>query len=105
MALWRKFETEEAWKARPHIGDPGYTIDDLALKPDDYHKIGLETPEDRKVREAKHMAFWRRPDVLRELALPEEDLPPNRRGKPHRHFKSVNIIDLVPWLKKERDAG
>jgi len=68
MAIWRKFETEEVWKARPHIGDPGYSIDDLALKPDG--RIGLET----------------------------------RRGGPHRHFKSVNVVDLVPWLKKERDG-
>jgi len=33
MAFWRKYETEEQWKARPRIGDPGCTIDDLALKP------------------------------------------------------------------------
>ena len=99
MALWRKFETEEVWKARPHIGDPGYSIDDLALKPDG--RIGLETPEDRTVREEKNMAFWRRPDVLRELALPEEDLPPDRRGKPTRHFKSVNVVDLVRIREKQ----
>jgi hypothetical protein len=42
--------------------------------------------------------------VLREVPLPEEDLPPDRRGGPHRHFKSVNVVDLVPWLKKERDG-
>jgi hypothetical protein len=41
------------------------------------------------------MAYWRRPDVLRQLVIAEEDLPLNRRGGPNRRFKSANVIDLV----------
>jgi len=42
-------------------------------------------------------AFWDRPGdrLWRDLVLPEEDLPPARRGGPRRWFKSANIVELV----------
>jgi hypothetical protein len=48
---WRKFETEEQWKARPRIGDPGYSADDLTLKLDNELRLGK--PQDRRVREER----------------------------------------------------
>jgi hypothetical protein len=61
----------------------------------------IETDEERKERQARHEAFWNRPEgeVWRELTLAEEDLPPYRRGGPHRWFRSANIIDLVKIRK------
>ena len=88
-----------------YFGDPGCTLEDLALPPlgDDYYrKLGFITPEERKVRDEKHNAFWKQKDALSQLALPEEDLPLQHRGRPNRHFKSKNIVDLVPWLKRAR---
>lgn len=57
----------------------------------------IETEEERRERQAKHEAFWNRPEeeVFRDLQPAEEDLPPDHRGGPYRWFRSPNIIDLV----------
>lgn len=50
------------------------------------------------------MAYWKRADVLRQLAVAEEDLPPDRRGGPHRRFRSANVVDLVRERAKLLEA-
>jgi hypothetical protein len=59
--------------------------------------IHIETDEERRTRQAQHEAFWNRTEteIWRELVPPEEDLPPDHRGGPHRWFRSPNVIDLV----------
>jgi hypothetical protein len=57
----------------------------------------LETDEERSAREARAEAFWKRSDseTFSDLILPEEDLPPERRGGMYRWFRSPNVLDLV----------
>ncbi len=94
---WRN-ETEEERKTRPRIGDPGYTVDDLAITIEKARELGLQSYVDLKTREAEWEAYRERYGAV----FAEEDLPSERRGRPNRHFKSKNIVDLVPWLKNAR---
>ena len=61
----------------------------------------LETDEERDSREARTRAFWDRSEgeIFRDLILPEEDLPAELRGGPHRWFRSPNVLDLVQARK------
>jgi hypothetical protein len=58
------------------------------------HWSYLETAEERAAREARAEAFWIGSDS-NNLVLPEEDLPPERRGGMYRWFRSPNVLDLV----------
>lgn len=60
------------------------------------------TEEGWAARKAKEDAFWDRPDVLREMGIAEEDLPPSHRGGPYRRFRSPNVVDLVLLRKVGR---
>jgi len=64
----------------PKFGDPGCTIDDLALKPEDYRRLGIETPEQRSRRMS-----WNDPGVRERLNTPRAenviDLAKARKGK------------------------
>jgi hypothetical protein len=61
------------------------------------HWSYFETDEERAAREARAEAFWNRSDseIFSGLILPEEDLPPERRGGTSRWFRSPNVLDLV----------
>jgi hypothetical protein len=61
------------------------------------HRSYFETDEERATREARAEAFWNRGDseIFSDLILPEEDLPPERRGGAYRWFRSRNVLDLV----------
>jgi hypothetical protein len=49
------------------IGDPGYTIDDLALKPEDYRRLGIDTPVQRSRK-----ARWNDPEIIARLNTPRK---------------------------------
>jgi hypothetical protein len=61
------------------------------------HWSYLETDEERAARETRAEAFWIGSDseIFSDLILPEEDLPPERRGGAYRWFRSPNVLDLV----------
>jgi hypothetical protein len=59
-----------------------------------------ETAGERAAREVGEAAFWDQPDALRQLTIPEEDLPPSHRGGPYRVFRSPNVIDLVRIMEE-----
>ena len=86
-------EEREAQKALPKIGDPGYTVDDLAITVEKARELGLQSYVDLKAREAEWEAYRKQHGAI----WAEEDLQLHRRGKPNRHFKSKNIVDLVQY--------
>lgn len=62
------------------IGDPGCALDDLALKPEDYRRLGIEILEERDGRMS-----WKHPEAKRRLNILQRDnvidLTKVRRGK------------------------
>jgi hypothetical protein len=68
-----------------HVGDPGCTLDDLALRPEDYRRLGIETPEQLSRRMG-----WNDPGVIERLNTPREDR------------LSENVIDLAKMRERKR---
>ena len=105
------------------IGDPGYTLDDLALRPEDYRRFGIETPEEREKRKA--MPKIGDPGcTLDDLALKPEDYkrlgietPEQRSRRAMWNDPEVvkrlntpredreNVIDLAKMREKKRSCG
>ena len=72
------------FEAGSYVGDPGCTLDDLVMRPEDYRRLGIETPEQRSRR-----MTWDNPEVVERLSTAKGD----------RSF-SGNVIDLVKMRGK-----
>jgi hypothetical protein len=59
-----KYRYEEG----PHVGDPGCTLDDLVMRPEDYRRLGIETPQQR----SRRMKFDD-PEIIARLNTPRSD--------------------------------
>jgi len=87
----RKVEMEER---QPQIGDPGYTLDDLAMRPEDYRRLGIETPEEREKWKALPK-FGDPGCTIDDLALKPEDYKEAPQQRPRQ------TIDWNrPWRKR-----
>ena len=94
------------------FGDPGCTLDDLVMRPEDYRRFGFEPPEERERQEA--MSKFGDPGcTLDDLAMRPEDYKrfglemPEQRSRrasdparvAERRF-SGNVIDLTKMRKR-----